>query len=83
MSSTWLCSRNDLIANTGVLLAAAASYWLTSPDIAVGTIIAGLFLHSSVFVLKEALEELRKPTSVPARQPQSVVVGMPFIRNKK
>jgi Co/Zn/Cd efflux system component len=75
----------DLNANTGVLLAAAASYWLTSrwPDIAVGTIIAGLFLHSSVFVLKEALEELRKPTSVPARQPQSVVVGMPFIRNKK
>jgi len=30
MSSTWLCSRNDLVANVGVLLAAAGSYLLTS-----------------------------------------------------
>ena len=28
MRSTWLCSRNDLIANVGVLLAAASSYFL-------------------------------------------------------
>lgn len=87
MSSTWLCSRNDLIANTGVLIAAAASYWLTSrwPDIAVGTLIAGLFLHSSVSVLKEALEELRKPIPAPVSQPQpdAVSVGMPVRRNKK
>ena len=35
MRSTWLCSRNDLIANVGVLVAAAGSYLLTSrwPDI--------------------------------------------------
>lgn len=87
MSSTWLCSRNDLIANTGVLLAAAASYWLTSrwPDIAVGTLIAGLFLHSSASVLKEALEELRKPTPTSVSQPQAVAVevGMPVRRSKK
>jgi hypothetical protein len=51
----------------------------------VGTLIAGLFLHSSVSVLKEALEELRKPTPVPVSQPQSVAVGvgMPVRRNKK
>ena len=82
MSSTWLCSRNDLIANVGVLIAAGAGYWLTSrwPDIAVGTLIAGLFLHSSVSVFKDALKELRKPA--PAHQPQPVTVGMPVRRSK-
>jgi len=87
MSSTWLCSRNDLIANVGVLIAAVASYWLASrwPDIAVGTIIAGLFLYSSVSVFREAFEELRKPTPAPVSQPQPVAVGvaMPVRRNKK
>jgi len=48
MSSTWLCSRNDLIANVNVLLAAAGSYLLASrlPDIVVGSLIARLFLRS-------------------------------------
>jgi Co/Zn/Cd efflux system component len=38
MSSTWLCSRNDLIANAGVLVAAGTAYLLASrwPDIIVG-----------------------------------------------
>ena len=87
MSSTGLCSRNDLIANVGVLIAAGASYWLTSrwPDIAVGTLIAGLFLHSSVSVLKEALEELRQPSPAPVSQPQPVAisVSMPIRQNKR
>lgn len=86
MSSTWLCSRNDLIANTGVLIAAGASYWLTSrwPDIAVGTLIAGLFLHSSVSVLKEAVEELRKPSPALVSKPQAVKVGVGMpVRHKK
>lgn len=63
MSSTWLCSRNDLIANTGVLLAAACSHALASrwPDIVVGVAIAGLFLRSSVGVLSASLRELRQP----------------------
>jgi cation diffusion facilitator family transporter len=66
MSSTWLCSRNDLIANTGVLLAAAASYWLASrwPDILVGVVIACLFLHSSLSVLRQSIEALRVPAAV-------------------
>ena len=56
MSSTWLCSRNDLIANVGVLLAAGASYLLASqwPDIVVGVIIAGLFVASAASVLRDA-----------------------------
>jgi hypothetical protein len=50
MSSTWLCSTNDLIANVGVLLAAGGSYLLVLrwPDIIVGGMIASLFLSSAL-----------------------------------
>ena len=63
MSSTWLCSRNDLVANVGVLFAAAAGYFLAScwPDILVGVTIAGLFLSSAFSVLRESIRALRAP----------------------
>jgi cation diffusion facilitator family transporter len=62
MSSTWLCSRNDLIANTGVLLAAYGGYTFSShwPDIIVGVLIASLFLNSSLGVLGQSLQALRQ-----------------------
>ena len=59
MRSVWLCSRNDLIANLSVLLAAGA-VWLTAspwPDIAVGALICALFLRSAWVVTREAREE--------------------------
>lgn len=61
MRSTWLCSRNDLLANLGVLLAAAGSFLLTSrwPDVIVGTTIAGLFLSSALHILKSSIRALR------------------------
>lgn len=61
MRSTWLCSRNDLIANIGVLLAAGSSYLLASgwPDIGVGSLIAILFLHSAFGILRQSLHTLR------------------------
>ncbi|HIO89552.1 MAG TPA: cation transporter, partial [Candidatus Marinimicrobia bacterium] len=49
MRSVWLCSRNDIIANTSVLLA-ALGVWLTNsqwPDLLVGLGIAVLFLRSA------------------------------------
>jgi cation diffusion facilitator family transporter len=63
MRSTWLCSRNDLVANVGVLLAAAASGALASrwPDIVVGATIAALFLHSALGILRESLRALGVP----------------------
>jgi cation diffusion facilitator family transporter len=67
MSSTWLCSRNDLLANIGVLLAAAGSYLFTSrwPDILIGCLIASLFLSSAVNVLRQSLFALSiKPQNV-------------------
>jgi cation diffusion facilitator family transporter len=61
MSSVWLCSRNDIIANVSVLFA-AAGVWLTRsgwPDILVGLALAALFLRSALHVLRGAIKELR------------------------
>ena len=61
MSSVWLCSRNDIVANVSVLFA-AAGVWLTDsgwPDILVGLALAVLFLRSAQFVLRGAITELR------------------------
>lgn len=60
MSSVWLCSRNDIIANISVLFA-ATGVWLTHsgwPDILVGLALAGLFLRSALHVLRAASREL-------------------------
>jgi len=60
MRSVWLCSRNDVIANGAVLLAAlgvtlTSSAW---PDIVVGLGIAGLFIGSAVDVVRSAMSPL-------------------------
>lgn len=57
MRSVWLCSRNDIIANVSVLIA-ALGVWLTNdgwPDLLVGVGIAALFLRSASHVLKDGL----------------------------
>ncbi len=62
MSSVWLCSRNDIIANSSVICAAVA-VWATGrawPDIVVGAAIAVLFLKSAVTVLVGSARELRR-----------------------
>jgi Co/Zn/Cd efflux system component len=61
MRSAWLCSRNDVIANVGVLVAALAvrvtgSPW---PDIAIGLLIAALFGRSAIAVICEASREFQ------------------------
>lgn len=67
MRSTWLCSRNDIIANTSVLGAALLvalthSFW---PDVIVSVMITALFLRSAWAVLYDARTELRR--TQPAR----------------
>jgi Co/Zn/Cd efflux system component len=54
--SVWLCSRNDAIGNVAVVAAAlgvwgAVSAW---PDLIVAAIMAGIFLSSSVQILRQA-----------------------------
>jgi cation diffusion facilitator family transporter len=61
MRSTWLCSRNDIVANLSVLMAAIGvkSFDASWPDILVGAAIAALFLKSAFTVLRESFLELR------------------------
>jgi cation diffusion facilitator family transporter len=61
MRSTWLCSRNDIIANLSVLVAAIGVkvFDASWPDILVGAAIAALFLRSAFSVLRESFLELR------------------------
>jgi cation diffusion facilitator family transporter len=60
LRSTWLCSRNDLIANGAILVAAGLVIWSESvwPDVIVGIAIAILFLRTATLVLRESLEEM-------------------------
>jgi Co/Zn/Cd efflux system component len=57
--SVWLCSRNDAIGNVIVMIA-ALGVWGTAtawPDLAVASVMAGIFLTSSVQILKQAWAE--------------------------
>jgi len=65
LRSTWLCSRNDLVANVAVIVAAALVAWSRSiwPDVIVGVGIATLFLRTSLVVLREAISELERARS--------------------
>jgi len=62
MRSTWLCSRNDIIANLAVLVAAAGVAFFHSlwPDILIGGAIALLFLWTAWTVLDESIREYRE-----------------------
>lgn len=60
MRSTWLCSRNDIVANIGVIGASVLVAFTHSalPDIIVGVIIGTLFLKSAFSVIVDARLEL-------------------------
>lgn len=66
MKSTWVCSRNDLAANAGVLVAAVASYEAQSlwPDVLIGAVVAALFVVSALRVLRQARVEFRRAGAV-------------------
>lgn len=61
MSSVWECSRNDIVSNISVFVAAGA-VWLTGsgwPDIAIATVLVLFLLRSAIRVINSALVELR------------------------
>ncbi len=60
LRAAWLCSRNDLLGNAAVLLAALPTTWLASPwpDAVVGVGIASLLIATSLTILRTALAEL-------------------------
>ncbi|MBK7044539.1 MAG: cation transporter [Rhodanobacteraceae bacterium] len=63
LRSAWLCSRNDLVSNSGVIVAAGAVALVGNglPDALIGALIATLFLHTSVRVLRDAWRQWRQP----------------------
>jgi len=67
MSSTFECSRNDVASNIGVLIAAGlvSATGAAWPDIAIGAIIALIFLRSAWHVLAAAIPAWRKARALP------------------
>ncbi|WP_088239877.1 cation transporter, partial [Calothrix rhizosoleniae] len=60
MSSVWLCSRNDIIANISVLVAAGLVFLTGSilPDLAVGLLLTFVFAKSAGKVLSQSWRAL-------------------------
>jgi Co/Zn/Cd efflux system component len=65
MRSAWICTRNDVLGNLAVLLAAAGVFGTGSgwPDFVVALIMAALAVQGSWLVLRQALFELRSTGS--------------------
>lgn len=61
MSAVWLCSRNDIIANTSVLAAAGLVFLTHSPipDLVVGLLLTVVFAKSAGKVLSQGWRELQ------------------------
>lgn len=59
--AVWLFSRNDAIGNLAVMIAAALVAWTATPwpDLVVAIVIAGLFLHASWTIVRDARQDLR------------------------
>ena len=62
MRSVWLCSRNDVLGNLAVLLAALGVFRTGSgwPDVSVAVIMGGLALQGSLMVIRQAMTELKE-----------------------
>ncbi|WP_158968121.1 cation diffusion facilitator family transporter [Paraglaciecola sp. L3A3] len=68
MRASWICSRNDMIANVGVMISAGLVMWLDSaiPDLVIAIIIALVIIQSSLKIVNESraiLKEQQKPKS--------------------
>ncbi len=61
LRSSWICSRNDMLANLGVIAAALLVGWVGAawPDWLIGAAIAILIVHSAVSIIRDALNTLR------------------------
>ena len=66
MRSAWICTRNDVLGNLAVLLAAAGVFGTGSgwPDIAVAGFMAALALQGAVTVIRQSLGELNTSRAI-------------------
>jgi len=60
MRASWICSRNDVIANVGVITAGGLVGWFDSswPDIVIGGVVAVVILRGVRAIIYEARNEL-------------------------
>ena len=70
LRSAWICSRNDVLGNLAVLLAAVGvlgtgTLW---PDVIVATIMAGLAIQGSWAVMRQSLGELNGASTANAAE---------------
>lgn len=65
MRSAWICTRNDVLGNLAVLVAAVGVFGTGTgwPDIVVAAIMAGLAIEGAATVIRQSLGELRHPVS--------------------
>jgi Co/Zn/Cd efflux system component len=70
MRSAWICTRNDVIGNLAVLLAALGVFGTGTgwPDIVVAAIMAGLAMQGASTVVRRSLGELRQPVPLAAHR---------------
>jgi Co/Zn/Cd efflux system component len=68
MRSAWICTRNDVLGNLAVLIAALGVFGTGTgwPDIVVAAIMATLALQGAAVVIRQSVAELRLPVAVPA-----------------
>ena len=61
MRSVWICTRNDVLGNLAVLLAALGVFGTKSgwPDFVVATVMAALAIQGATTIVRQALKELR------------------------
>ena len=64
MRASWIFSKNDVIANTGVILGGLLVWLLDSrwPDLVIGSVIALVIFNGARLIILDARQELRKNT---------------------
>jgi Co/Zn/Cd efflux system component len=68
MRSAWICTRNDVLGNLAVLLAALGVFGTGTgwPDVIVAAIMAALALQGAAIVVRQSLGEIRQPAALAA-----------------
>ena len=59
MRASWIFSRNDVLANLGIVIGGFLVYYLDSrlPDLIIGIIITLIVVRGGIYILKDAAEE--------------------------
>jgi Co/Zn/Cd efflux system component len=68
MRSAWICTRNDVLGNLAVVVAAAGVFGTGTgwPDVIVAAIMAILALQGAWLVIQQSMRELRQGSLAPA-----------------